>query len=244
MDISDYKLIAHRGLHSEKLGIPENSIEAFKRAIEKGYAIETDVHVTHDRKLVIYHDHDLERLTGKKAKIEDITLAEIQELKLSNTEYSIPTLEEFLSLVDGKVPLLIEIKNNNIANGPEKELLEAMQNYKGKYAVESFNPISIKYFKDNAPNIPRGLLTQKHFEDIKSTIKKFFLENIKPPRIWLQLDFMAYDIDDLTQEIADKYRRENMYVLGWTIKTHEQFEKAKKLCDGIIFENIEPKEIS
>ncbi|MEG2310691.1 MAG: glycerophosphodiester phosphodiesterase family protein [Clostridia bacterium] len=238
MDILEYKLIAHRGLHSKELNIPENSIPAFEKAVAANFAIELDVHVSLDKQLVVFHDHNLLRMTGLDKEIELCTLDEIKSLKLNNTKYTIPTFDEVLKIVDKKVALLIEIKNNKIASGPEIQLLKALQTYDGHYAIESFNPISIKYFKDNAPNIARGLLTQNEFENIKSTIKSFILKNIKPPKILLKLDFISYKIDDLTEDICKKYKKNNMYIFGWTIANKEQYEKAKKMCDGIIFDNI------
>lgn len=105
-------LIAHRGLHDVNGGIVENSIESFKLAIDKKYIIELDVHISKDGEIVVFHDDNLNRVTGVNKKISEVTYDEIKKLKLKNTDSYIPTLQEILMLVDGKVPLLIEIKNN------------------------------------------------------------------------------------------------------------------------------------
>ena len=122
MDIKDYKLIAHRGLYNNKEGIVENTIKAFNKAIEKGYAIELDVQILKDGNLIVFHDDNLLRLTGINKRVYDSTLEYIKSVNLLNTNEKIPTLKEVLDTVLGKVPLVIEIKSGIFSHGIEKKV--------------------------------------------------------------------------------------------------------------------------
>ena len=138
-------IIAHRGIYDNKK-IFENSLEAFKKAIDKGYAIELDLRLTKDNKIVIFHDDKLERLTNEKGYIKDKNFIELEKIKLINNS-KIPTFKEVLDLVNGKVPLLIELKSNIKGTRLEKEVVKELKNYKGEYAIQSFNPRTILWFR-------------------------------------------------------------------------------------------------
>ena len=138
-------IIAHRGIYDNKK-IFENSLEAFKKAIDKGYAIELDLRLTKDNKIVIFHDDKLERLTNEKGYIKDKNFIELEKIKLINNS-KIPTFKEVLDLVNGKVPLLIELKSNIKGTRLEKEVVKELKNYKGEYAIQSFNPKTIIWFR-------------------------------------------------------------------------------------------------
>ena len=143
------KLIAHRGLFDKNNNIPENSIIAFEQAIKYGYSIELDVHLLNDGKIVVFHDDNLKRMTGIDKKVKDCNYDEIKKLKLDNTDCEIPLFEDVLKLVDKKVPILIEIKNDRKTGETERELIKLLKNYKGEYAIQSFNPFSLIWFKKN-----------------------------------------------------------------------------------------------
>ena len=132
--------IAHRGLWNEE--IPENSLLAYKNAIEKGYPIEIDVHKSKDGVLFVFHDDNLSRMTGVDALLHEKTSTELKSLTLNGTEEKIPTLKEVLEVVDGKVPLLIEIKNQP-DNSVVDDTVKILKEYKGEFAVQSFNPTYI-----------------------------------------------------------------------------------------------------
>ena len=149
------ELIAHRGLHNKS--IPENSIPAFKEAIKKNYIIELDVHALKDGNVVVFHDDNLKRLTGFDKKIKDTTYDEIRNLRLNNTNNHIPLFKDVLKLVDGRVPLLIELKYDNKVGFLEDKLINILNDYKGLYAFQSFSPFSLMYLKKYS-NVPRGLL--------------------------------------------------------------------------------------
>ena len=152
--------IAHRGLHNIDNSIPENSMLAFKKAIEGGFAIENDIHLTKDGEVVVFHDDTLTRVCGVEGKVEDKTLAELKELNLLGTNEKIPTLRECLELVGGRVPLLIEFK---VVGGNAKALSEKaneiLKDYEGLYFVQSFYPNVLSWYKKNRPDICRGQLS-------------------------------------------------------------------------------------
>lgn len=133
-------LIAHRGFFDHEQAIPENSFLAFMRAMEYHFIIELDVHLLKDSQIVVFHDDNLKRMTGLDKEIKNCTYEEIRKLKLLRTNEKIPLLKKVLNLVEGKVPLLIELKYDVKTGLLEKELMQVLSQYKGKYAVQSFRP--------------------------------------------------------------------------------------------------------
>ena len=151
--------VAHRGIHDNKT-VPENSLPAFKAAIEADCGIELDVQFTKDRKLVVFHDDDLNRMCGVDKLLIDVTYDELCEMRLLDTDERIPLLSEVLELVDGKVPLIIEMKNAlHVIWELPRVLYSIMKDYKGVYAIESFNPIFLRKYKKFDRNIARGILS-------------------------------------------------------------------------------------
>ena len=148
--------IAHRGLHGGDT--PENSMLAFEKAVDKGYNIELDVHITTDGVVVVFHDDTLTRVCGVDKNIADCTKAELDTYTLANTSLRIPTLAEVLDMVNGRVEVLVEIKSTDPKVGRlESATHDVIKNY-DNISIQSFNPMSVKWYKDNAPSIPRGLL--------------------------------------------------------------------------------------
>lgn len=230
-------LIAHRGMHNIEKGIPENSIKAFKEAIKNNYLIELDVHLLKDNTIIVFHDDNLKRMTGIDKKVKDTTYQEIKKLKLNNTNNTIPTLKQVLDIINGKVPVIIELKCD-IKSGPlEKELVKILKDYKGKYAVKSFNPKTIYWFKKNYPNIIRGQLSSDFKNKKMNKIKKYLLKNMLLNKI-TNPDFISYDIKAIPNKTLNKYKNEKL-ILSWTIKNKKDLEKAKKYCDNYICENID-----
>ena len=175
MDLSFLKsnLIAHRGLHNEN--IPENSIKAFNKAIEKKYIIELDVHLLKDGNVVVFHDDNLKRMTGIDKLIKNTTYDEIKNLKLINSNEHIPLFTDVLKLINGSVPLLIELKYDTKIGLLEEKVISILKDYKGLYAIQSFNPFSLIYLKKHCKNIPRGQLVS-NFSNI-NFIKKMDITN-------------------------------------------------------------------
>lgn len=236
MDISFLKnsLIAHRGLHNDM--IPENSITAFKEAIKYNYIIELDVHILKDNNVVVFHDDNLRRLTGINKKIKDTTYDEIKNLKLLNTNEHIPLFFDVLKLVDGKVPLLIELKYDTKVGLLEDKLLSILKDYNGNYAFQSFNPRSLIYLKKKCPGILRGILVS----DFKKTNINLFKRIILKRMIFNYLikpDFLSVNYNYLKNRKIQKYKN-NKLILTWTIRNKNDLDKYKSLCDNYIVENI------
>lgn len=234
------KYIAHRGLHNSD-AYPENSIGAFKKAIEKGYAIELDVRALADGTVVVFHDEALGRMTGADGFISNYTYEDIKDLKLLKTNERIPTLEQALKTINGETPILIEIKNNGKV-GFEKNVWKILSSYKGEYAIQSFNPYSLEWFKINAPHVKRGQLAS--FFKGNDTIgfaKKFALKRMLLNKKVSEPNFIAYQVENLPNRYVKKYS--DLPLLAWVVKNEETFVKAKKYADNIIFEEIIPEEV-
>jgi len=227
--------IAHRGLHDEVH--PENSLGAFQNAINAGYAIEIDVHLSSDGVLMVFHDYLLERMTGFRGDIRKLDSNFTNSLTLLDTQEHIPTLQEVLTLIDGDVPLLVEIKNEGNVGELESKLYEALQEYKGDFAVQSFNPFSLHWFAKNAGSIPRGQLSGGFEDTTLPYYKKFLLRNLllngfsKP-------HFIAYEvkhIPNLPSRVA-KFMKKPL--LAWTVR--DEKEHIQKHAQNIIFEAWRP----
>ncbi|MEQ8199614.1 MAG: glycerophosphodiester phosphodiesterase family protein [Clostridiaceae bacterium] len=239
-------LIAHRGIHDEK--IPENSISAFKGAVEKGHPIELDVCLTKDNQLVVFHDKKLKRLFGIDEYLKDITYEDLSKVKFSNSNETVPLFSEVLSFVNGKVPLLIEIKNEGDVGELESMTYAQLQNYQGQYAVQSFNPYSVKWFRENAPEVLRGQLSgsfdvSDYDVEYAGTsrlpwYKKLILSNMlldfesKP-------QFIAYEIKDTSQGTLKGLRKLGVPVLGWTIDSKDEYQQVKDDYDNFIVNTVD-----
>lgn len=153
---SDY---AHRGLWSKQ--IPENSLPAFALAVEQGFGIELDVRLSVDGVVMVFHDENLKRMCGVNSKLSVNKAAVLKTLRLGGTQYTILTLEDVLTMVDGRVPLLIEIKGDGKEEKLCRAVAEMLDMYPGAFAVQSFNPLILKWFKKFRPRFPRGQLVTK-----------------------------------------------------------------------------------
>lgn len=234
--------VAHRGLHNIDEGIPENSLPAFKMAVKSGYPIELDVHQTIEGDLFILHDFNTKRVCGRDVDTADMHTDMLNEFKLHGTEYSIPLFEDVLNVVDGKVPMLIEIKSESLHVGKlEDRLLKMLENYKGDVAFESFNPLSMRYIRKRDESYMRGQLSYefKGKNDIPRLIKKMLI-NCKLDFLSMP-DFIAYDIDAMPKDFLRVIHKKNkIALLGWTVRTEFDRQLAEKECDNYIFEKIRP----
>lgn len=238
------KYIAHRGLHDEEN--PENSLGAFNNAIQNDYAIELDVHRIEDGTIVVFHDDTLKRITGKDGYINQIkTVDDLKIYNLLGTNYTIPTLQEVLALIDGKVPLLIEIKDERTTNySPTNPLTmgtyELLKNYKGEYAVQSFNPYILQWFKINAPEVTRGQLSRRFTKESKLNL----FSRLALGHMWLnkkvsEPHFIAYHYKDLPNRHVKKYKR--LPLIAWAVPSQQEYMKVASHCDNIIFEGFSPR---
>ena len=217
-------LIAHRGIFDNEK-VPENSIKAFMNAVNKKYIIEFDIHLTKDNKIVVFHDDKLDRMTNKKGFIKDYEFEELRKTRLLNTKYFIPSLEEVLSLINGKVPILIEIKYDNNKKRLCKDLIKILDNYKGEFAVQSFDPYIVSYFRFHKNDYIRGLLLNG--KKIKGLISNNILIPICKP------DFLSINKNMSNNKKIKKYN-DKKEVFIWTIKSKNDIDKYKNKCDNLI----------
>ncbi len=228
--------IAHRGLHDKDT--PENSLAAFSKAIEAGYPIELDVRLIADGTVVVFHDNSLSRLTENDGYIKFLNKEDLKYLTLKDSEEKIPTFEEVLNLVNGQVPLLIEVKNESKVGQLESKVIELLKDYKGEYAVQSFNPYVLEYFYKHAPSIPRGQLAG-YFKGEKLTFfKKFALKRMLLNKKISRPDFISYEARHVPNRFTRKYKK--LPLLVWTVRSESEYLRVVKHCDNVIFENFEP----
>lgn len=229
--------IAHRGLHCIENGIPENSISAFKKAVEKGYAIENDVHLTKDGQVVVFHDDTLLRACGVDKKICETTLAELKNFRLFGTNEKIPTLEECLSVIDAKVPLLIELKVDKNAKELCSAVNKILMQYNGVYFIQSFYPQALLWYKKHRKDICRGqLATAFKGEALHKKIAGCLLFNfLSRPH------FVSYEHTFKNQFFFKINLLLGAFPVGWTFKSEEDFKKSKDIFKTYIFENYIPK---
>lgn len=232
---------AHRGLFKKDQSIPENSMPAFQRAVDGNYGIELDVALTKDDQVVVFHDDNLKRMTGVDKKVNELTYEEFKLIKLGETENHAPLFEDVLKLVDGRVPLIVELKN-----GKKNELLctkvyEMLKSYRGNYCIESFSPFIVRWFKKNAPEIIRGQLSMRYKED--KTLSKFAhfgLENLLL-NFMGRPNFIAYRHTDCNKLCFHLNRQFGVVTIAWTIESQGEMDKAMKDFDSIIFQYFTPK---
>lgn len=225
--------IAHRGLWGGD--IPENSITAYKNAVLSHYAIEIDLFPTADGEIVCFHDNTLDRMTGACGDISSKTLAELKTLRLNGTNETIPTFSEVLSAVNGKTPILIEFKNRK-DNSYVYKAVKILKDYRGEFAVQSFNPFILRKIKKLAPEFLRGVLAAKT-PDTESKIEKFVVKRM-PFNFLCKPDFISYDYKGLPLK---KSKLKSRPLIAWTVRDCLTAEKIKPLCDNIIFENFIPE---
>lgn len=226
--------IAHRGLHG--IDAPENSLAAFGKAIEAGFPIEIDVRPIDDGTVVVFHDDKLTRMTDLDGYVCNMTRSDLEKVRLRNSDERIPTFKEVLEFVDGRTPLLIEIKNDSTVGQLERDTLELLSSYKGEYAVQSFNPYSMEFFKKNAPQIPRGRLSCFFDKKDLGFFKRFVLKRLKMNKV-SSPDFISYNHANLPNKYVTKTK---LPTLAWTVRSNAEMEKCLPYCDNIIFENFIP----
>lgn len=231
---------AHRGLHDDEK--PENSMAAFRAALENGYGIELDIHLIKDGNLAVIHDSSLSRVTGKDGKITDLTTGDLANYHLNGTEETIPTFRQVLDLYAGKAPLIIELKEDGNAEALVDAAVKAMEGYEGPYCMESFDPRCVHILRKKYPHIIRGQLTENYFRTgsklpapIKWAMKNQVLN------FWTMPDFVAYkyrDLNTLSNTLVRKFW--GVEGVTWTLQTQEEFDDAVAKGWIPIFENFKP----
>ncbi|MBR6477816.1 MAG: glycerophosphodiester phosphodiesterase [Lachnospiraceae bacterium] len=235
--------IAHRGLHNAKEGIPENSLTAFRKAVEAGYGVEMDLQLTKDGRLVVFHDDNLERMCGKKKGIKDYTYEELLEFRLSDTDERIPLFDEVLEVIGGRIPMIIEIKSEGRCILATKKACKRLESYRGSYCIESFHPACVWWVRMHYPKIPRGQLSMNYFiEEPDIPLYQKVVMTSMVFNFFSRPDFIAYkhsQKDQFTYRLLRKlYRVVNA---AWTIQSQEQLEEAKDVFQVMIFDSFIPK---
>ena len=229
---------AHRGLFDNNSAAPENSLAAFQKAVDAGYGIELDVQLSKDNKLVVFHDATLKRMCGVDGKVWDYTLAELKQFKLASSNETIPTFEEFLKIVDGKVPFILEFKLDRVQTTVCELANEVLKSYTGTYCIESFHPLALIWYRKNRPDVLRGQLCEEFFRN--ETYKGKLLYRILPylPFNFLtRPDFVAYNhlhAHNISRRIAKAL---GGLSVAYTIKSVEEYEAAKDKFDLFIFDS-------
>ena len=231
---------AHRGLHGD--GIPENSMAAFRAALEGGYGIELDIHLLKDGNLAVMHDSDLLRTTGCPGKMEDLTTEDLRKYRLEGTEETIPEFRQVLELYNGKRPLVVELKvsDNNYAALTEAAC-RMMDRYHGVYCMESFDPRCLYWLKKHRPDIIRGQLTENYFatnSKLPGILKFILSRNLE--NFLTKPDFVAYRYADRRCTLSNRICMTHMDGVSWTVTTQEEFDTAVKEGWIPIFEGFRP----
>ncbi|MBO4458365.1 MAG: glycerophosphodiester phosphodiesterase [Butyrivibrio sp.] len=256
-------LYAHRGLHDNASEAPENTMAAFKKAVDAGYGIECDVQLTKDGIPVIFHDFTLCRVAryvegqipenavrnkdgslGVAGKVSDYTFEELQKFHILDSEEKIPKFEDFLALVDGKVPLIIELKIEfkNYSVCPKADKL--LSKYKGVYCIESFNPLGVLWYRKYRPEIMRGQLSDEFHRESPSefsgvlyfTLTNLLLNFLTRP------DFIAFNHKypgNLSLWLCRHLYK--ITTAAWTLKSEEELKQAKDCFDIYIFDSFIPE---
>ena len=234
---------AHRGLHSP--GIPENSMAAFRLALQEGYGVELDIHLLKDGSLGVIHDSLLSRTAGREGHVEDLTREELNTVFLEGTQETAPELQQVLALFDGKAPLIIELKPwGDNWQALTETACRRLKGYEGVYCLESFDPRCIRYLRKHHPELIRGQLAENFLKSsgtMPYPLKLLLTHNLLN---FLTLpDFIAYRFDHRKDTCANWLCRRLWKTQGvsWTIRRREDYDTAVREGWLPIFEGFSPK---
>lgn len=236
---------AHRGLHDAAQGVPENSIAAFRRAIECGFGAELDVHLMADGELAVVHDSSLKRVCGADVEIEDLTAADLKNYPLMGTGETIPLFRDVLALFEGKTPLVIEVKvERGNFNALTDAVMAALEGWNGTYCIESFHPAVLLRLKGRHPGVIRGQLSQNFLRDSEvgslSLPVRFMMTNLLATAA-ASPDFIAYKWQDRDNPSLRLMRKlYGVHEVAWTVRDRQTMETLDG--DGVvsIFEGFIP----
>lgn len=235
--------LAHRGLHDREYGRVENAPLSFSAAVEHGYGIELDVQLSKDGVAMVFHDYDLRRLTLETGAVALRTATELQAIQLKNTTDHIPTLSKVLDLIDGQVPVVVEIKDQDGGMGSnvgplEQAVAQDLANYSGEAAVMSFNPFAMEEIARLVDDRPLGLVTDRFEKDDWPTVSKQRCEELAliPDYGKLPLSFISHNQSQLDDVPVARTKSEGATILCWTVRSKENEAQARKVADNITFE--------
>lgn len=235
--------IAHRALHDKAQGRIENSPAAIKAAVAAGYGIEVDLQLSSDGVPMVFHDADLDRLTDEKGPVNGRTSGELGKINLKGATDTIPTLTEVLALIDGKVPLLIELKDQTLIMGPTDGKLEAataaaLKGYRGDVALMSFNPHSIARMARLSPHLPRGITTSAYDPDDWAPLPAEVCNRLRrvPDYDATGSSFISHEGRDLARPRVAELKAQGAKILCWTIRSAADEALVRKIADNVTFE--------
>ncbi|WP_408071512.1 glycerophosphodiester phosphodiesterase family protein [Butyrivibrio sp. JL13D10] len=254
-------LYAHRGLHDNNSEAPENSMAAFKKAVDAGYGIELDVQLTRDGVPVIFHDFTLARVArydgqlpenavknedgsfGVAGKVIDYTYEELQQFHLLNSGEKIPRFEDFLKLVDGKVPLIIELKIELFDVSVCPVVDNMLREYKGVYCIESFNPLGLWWYRRHHKDVFRGQLSDEFFRQPETIwhTPLYYLLAFLVFNFLTKPDFIAYNhtyAGNISRRLCHGLYKNT--AAAWTIKSQAELDERRSGFDIFIFEGFIP----
>ncbi len=229
--------IAHRGLHDLNKTRWENTFSAFKAAIVADFAIECDVHLTKDGQVVVFHDDELKRLTGREGRISELTAPEATALHIGGTDDHVPTLRQMLDLVEGRVPLIIELKGvEGRDDGLVAAVAKELADYQGQAAIMSFDHHLIRRFANDAPGIPGGLTAEGI--GVKDLEAHFSM-------LAHGLSFVSYNVHHLPNPfISFVQQKLSMPVISWTVRDKDMQRHSDLNVDQITFEGFDPRSLT
>ncbi|MFM7335448.1 MAG: glycerophosphodiester phosphodiesterase family protein [Tabrizicola sp.] len=235
--------IAHRALHDRARGVIENSASAIRAAVKAGYAIEIDLQLSSDGVPMVFHDEELDRLTEGTGLVNARTAADLGRIRLKGSTDTIPMLAEVLALIGGKVPLLIEIKDQTMVMGPtdgklEAATAEALKGYQGDVALMSFNPHSIAHMARLAPHLPRGITTSAYDPDDWAPLPAKVCDRLRPIPDFEATgsSFISHEGRDLARPRVAELKAQGARILCWTIRSAADEAKVRQVADNVTFE--------
>ncbi|MBR0508176.1 MAG: glycerophosphodiester phosphodiesterase [Clostridia bacterium] len=235
-------MAAHRGLYEKDQSIPENSLEAFRRAAENGYGVELDVQLTRDGEVVVFHDDTVDRMTENKGRVDGFTLAELEAMPLKGTEHRVPLFTDVMAVLDGVSPTIVELKSTE--NYPElcEKTLAILRTLQGPFCVESFDPRIVRWFYKNAPDLIRGQLTEsfRYWRKAGAPLHKALLMHTLCVNFLTHPQFIAFGRGrrPLCWFLA---RPAGAMTVFWTERPDSDHGTLQKRYDCRIFEHYRPE---
>ncbi|MGR3634709.1 MAG: glycerophosphodiester phosphodiesterase family protein [Shimia sp.] len=235
--------LAHRALHDVTDGRPENSRAAIRAAIDHGYGIEIDLQLSRDGVAMVFHDYQLERLAEAKGAVQQRTAAELAGIPLKGGDEGIPTFAEVLALVAGRVPVLVEIKDQDGVMGPnigplEEAAARDVAGYDGPLAFMSFNPHSVAKMAEVAPEVPCGIVTDGYSEEDWLLLKPELRDDLRQIADYDRVgaSFISHQASDLKRPRVAALKAAGAHVFCWTIRSAEQEAVARQVAENVTFE--------
>lgn len=234
---------AHRGYFDNDKGVPENSLPSFEAAIRKGFGIELDVQLSSDGVAMVFHDADLSRMCGVEGKIWEYTCSELQQMRLLDSDETIPTLQQAMDLIGGRTPVLVEYKMDRVDTAVCVKGNEILQQYDGTYCVQAFDPRAVIWYKKNAPEVVRGQLCQEYWKDEKYDGKALYLAlTYMVSNVATRPDFISYKFSDADNISLNLCRIMGAKTACWTLRSEEDYNSVKGGFDMYIFDSFDISE--